>query len=238
MTKLYTKHELGFALMWIGIYVLGSSLADEVSRSLGTEKIVTLPFYFALCLWLIYWLHRHGLFEKYGLCRVKKSAKELLWYLPLLLTVSCNAWFGLRLNMGVAESAIWCMTMLLVGFLEELIFRGFLFKAMCRDSIKHAIIVSSVTFGLGHIVNLFNGSGMELLPNLLQVCYAVAVGFMFVCLFIRGGSLIPCIAAHSVVNMLSVFAAEPGNAGRIFSAAMLCLISAGYAVYLMKKDMD
>jgi len=28
---------------------------------------------------------------------------------------------------------------------------------------------------------------------------------------------------------------EPGSAGRIFSAAALCLISLGYAVYLNRK---
>ena len=59
--------------------------------------------------------------------------------------------------------------MLCVGLLEELIFRGFLFKAMCRESIRWAVVVSSVTFGLGHILNLVNGSGMSLAENLVQI---------------------------------------------------------------------
>jgi hypothetical protein len=38
--------------------------------------------------------------------------------------------------------------------IEEVIFRGFLFKALQKDKLSVAIIVSSVTFGFGHIVNL------------------------------------------------------------------------------------
>ena len=116
----------------------------------------------------------------------------------------------------------------------SVIFRGLLFKAMCRDGVRAAIIVSSVTFGIGHIVNLFNGSGAELLATVCQVCYAIAAGFMFVIIFHRGGSLLPCIAAHSGINMLSAFGVEAQGMGEIYSALALCIISTGYALILLK----
>jgi len=235
MKKLYERHELIFAILWIVLYVNVFSLADRLSRSLGVEKLVTFPAAAIMCIFLFLWLRRQGLMKKYGLCAPEVKARDALYYLPLALIVSCNAWFGLRLNMSWGETALYVLSMLCVGFLEELIFRGFLFRAMSREGLKSAIIVSSISFGIGHIVNLFNGSGAELLPTLLQVCYAVAAGYMFVILFYKGGSLIPCIAAHSGINMLSAFGVEPGNAGRIFSAAALCVISLGYALYLNKK---
>lgn len=235
MKKLYERHELIFAIVWIVLYVNVFSMADEASRRLGVEKLLTFPAAAIMCIFLFLWLRRHGLMEKYGLCAPKLKARDMLYYLPLLLIVSCNAWFGLTLNMSVPESIFYVLSMLCVGFLEELIFRGFLFKAMSRDGLKSAIIVSSLTFGIGHIVNLFNGSGAELMPTLLQVCYAVAAGYMFVIIFYRSASLIPCILTHSGINMLSAFGAEPGSAGRVFSAAALCVISLGYAVYLNRK---
>lgn len=235
MKKLYERHELIFAIVLIVLYVNVFSLADQLSGNLGTQKLITFPAAAIMCIFLFLWLRRHGLMEKYGLCSPEVKARDMLYYLPLLLIVSCNAWFGLTLNMSVLESLLYVLSMLCVGFLEELIFRGFLFRAMSRDGIKSAIIVSSITFGIGHIVNLFNGSGAELLPTLLQVCYAVAAGYMFVIIFYRSGSLIPCILAHSGINMLSAFGVEPGNTGRIFSAAALCVISLGYAVYLNRK---
>ena len=35
MKKFYDKSELGFALAWIGIYCVGMSIFDEISRSIG-----------------------------------------------------------------------------------------------------------------------------------------------------------------------------------------------------------
>ncbi len=126
--------------------------------------------------------------------------------------------------------------MFCVGFLEEVIFRGLLFNAMRKDSRKAAVIVSSVTFGIGHIINLVNGSGAELLPNLLQVVYATAAGFMFVMMYLKTDSLIGCIAAHGLFNALSVFANEANATPkrRILSCVLLAVITGAYAVYLAR----
>ena len=126
---------------------------------------------------------------------------------------------------GSVETVLYILTMLCVGFLEEVIFRGLLFQAMRGNGMKAAVIVSSLTFGMGHIINLFNGSGAELIPNLLQVVYAAAAGFMFVMVFCKTGSLLVCIAVHGLFNALSVF------------TAALTVITGGYGVWLaLYKD--
>lgn len=112
---------------------------------------------------------------------------------------------------------------------------------MRKDSAKAAIIVSSVTFGIGHIINLINGSGAELLPNLLQVVYATSAGFMFVMMYYKSKSLIVCIAAHGIFNAISVFANEANAtpAMRILAALLLTVITGSYAAYLalsVRKD--
>ena len=91
-----------------------------------------------------------------------------------------------------------------------------------------------VTFGIGHIINLINGSGADLMSNLLQVGYAIAVGFLFVLLFYKTKSLLACIFTHSGVNALSVFANETGMTPEleIISAAILALVAIAYAVYI------
>ena len=94
--------------------------------------------------------------------------------------------------------------------------------------------MSSVTFGVGHIINLINGSGAELLPNLLQVVYAIAVGFMFMMIYYRTKSLLPCIITHGVFNALSAFANETGLTSKeqIISCILITLISGAYALYI------
>lgn len=49
------------------------------------------------------------------------------------------------------------VTMALAAYVEEIIFRGFLYKVIEKDNVKQAIVISAVTFGAGHIVNLFTG---------------------------------------------------------------------------------
>lgn len=235
MNRLYQKSKIWFAILWIVLYVVGTGAADAISRTIGLEKSITLAYLAVLTAISVRWLCKNGLLREFGLCKPDLPAKQLLFYIPLIVMASCNLWFGVQWNCSPAESVLYVLSMLLVGFLEELIFRGFLFNAMRNDSLKAAVIVSSLTFGIGHIVNLVNGSGAELLPNLLQVCYAAAAGFLFVILFIRTGSLLPCILTHSVLNALSAFTVALNTWQDILVSAALCVISIGYGLFVLKK---
>ena len=234
MKKLYEKSEIWFALAWIIGYVVLASTGDNISADLGIDKIVTLPILIAMSLGLYFFVRKNGLAEKYGLCRPKLPAVKMLYYIPLLVLLTANLWYGVARNMSPTETVLYVLSMFCVGFLEELIFRGLLFQAMAKDGVRSAIIVSSVSFGIGHIVNLINGSGAELLPNLLQVLYAVAIGFAFVMIYWKTKSLMPCIIVHSVFNGLSAFANEAAMTPQrqIISGILLAVIAGGYALYL------
>ena len=95
-------------------------------------------------------------------------------------------------------------------------------------------MISSVTFGIGHIVNLLNGRDIP--ETILQICYAVAIGFLFTILFLRGKSLWPCILTHSAINSLSAFANDGGAPGwyGIAGSAFLCLVSLAYVWYILR----
>lgn len=234
LKKLYEKSELWFALAWIIGYVVFASIGDNISADLGIDKIVTLPILVAMSAILYFFVRKNSLTEKYGLCKPQLPAAKMLYYIPLLVLLTANLWYGVAMNMSPLETVLYILAMFCVGFLEELIFRGLLFQAMAKDGEKTAIIVSSVTFGIGHIVNLVNGSGAELLPNLLQVMYAVAIGFAFVMIYCRTKSLMPCIIVHSVFNGLSAFSNEAVMTPRrqIISGVLLAVIAGGYALYL------
>ncbi len=238
LNRLYKKNELLFAIIWIVIYVFGLSVADNLSKTLGIEKIITVVVSMLLSVILIVWIQNNDLFRKYGLCRSQISASKMLYYIPLMLMISVNLWYGVSVNLSVVETVFYIISMLAVGFLEEMIFRGLLFQAMCKDSVKTAVIVSSITFGMGHIVNLINGSGADLLSNILQVGYAIAAGFLFTIIFYKTKSLLACIGTHSVLNALSVFGNETAmTAGKeIISAAALAGISILYTIYILKLD--
>jgi len=237
MNRLYQKHELLFAIIWIIIYVVALSMGDSLSADVGVEKSITVIVGGVLTAILAFWLYQNGHSADYGLCPSKVPAGRLLYYLPLVLLASVNLWFGVTLNLTPLETGLYIISMFFVGFLEEIIFRGLLFKAMAKDNLQTAIIVSSVTFGLGHIVNLFNGSGADLLSSGLQVVYAIAAGFLFTVLFYKTKSLWACIITHGCLNALSVFANEGAQTPlmEVGSAAVLTVVAAGYGWYIWKK---
>ncbi len=234
MKRLYEKSELWFALLWIIGYCVLASVGDALSDQIGTDKIMTLPILILLSFVAFLFLRKNRMLEQYGFCKSKVSMSSLLYYIPLFILLTANLWFGVEMKTSAGEAVCYILSMLCVGFLEELIFRGFLFHAMAKDSLKAAIIVSSVTFGMGHIINLVNGSGAELLPNLLQVVYAMAAGFMFVMVYYRSKSLLPCILTHGLFNALSIFSNDAllTTEQSILSCILLSVISGGYAAYL------
>ena len=233
MYRLYKKNELNFSLAWIIAYVVLLSVADNFSASLGVEKIITAPVSIAFALLIFGFIKKHDLSEQYGLCSFKGSTKNYLYFIPLVLMMSVNLWNGVTMNVAALETVLFVLSMLCVGFIEEVTFRGFLFKAMCKNNVKLAIFISSITFGLGHIVNLLNGR--ELIPTLFQICYATAIGFLFTIIFYKGKSLLPCIIAHSTLNSLSIFAVQRTQMISIINSIVLCVISLGYALWILKK---
>ena len=238
MMKLYRKSEITFAILWIAAYVVLSSIADQLSRDIGIIKSVTAVLHLAMSLFLFVWIRKNGLSIKYGLCSSALPAKEFLYYLPLAVIASASLWGGAELKLGAAGSVCYIISMCCVGFLEEVIFRGLLFRAMEKDNLKSAMIVSAVTFGLGHFVNLVNGISQDFISTAVQVVFAVLVGFVLVFIFYHGGSLIPCILFHAANNALGVFEAESAMDPRVniaLNLALMIVVLGGYLLYLVRK---
>ncbi len=231
MKKLYEKSEITFAIFWIVLYVvvMGNlrNLGDDSPyMMLGLIVISGLMFLF---------VRKNALTEKYGLSGWAKNNRAMLWFFPLWIVASLNLWGGAAAKYPLPGQVFAMVSMALVGFAEELIFRGFLFKAMLKDgNVKTAVIVSAVTFGLGHILNLFTGH--ELAETLVQVVFAVAFGFIVTMAFYKSGSLLPCILSHSLTDVFSLFAA--GEASSLLNRAahiVIIVMAVLYCVYLARR---
>lgn len=234
MRRLYEKNELLFAILWIIIYVVSMSLADSFSEIVGIEKVFTVFLSFILAFILVFWIKKEGLSEKYGLKSGKFPSKTYLYFLPLIVMLTVNFWGGVCVRLSILETVFYIFSMLSVGVIEEIIFRGFLFKYLSKDNLTVAIIVSSITFGIGHIINLLNGA--EVIPTLLQIVYATCAGFLFTVIFYKSGSLLPCIITHSLINATSAFACEYNLTLNIITAIVLTVVSVLYALWILKSE--
>ena len=228
MKKLYDKSEITFAILWIVLYTVSMGIL----RNLGDDSPWMLLGLIVISAAMYWFVRKYGLTEEYGLAGWSKNSRAMLWFLPLWLIASCNLWGGVSVRYPLPGQIFAVVSMALVGFAEELIFRGFLFKAMLKNgNVKTAVIVSSVTFGLGHILNLFTGH--DLIPTLIQVVFAVAFGFAVTMAFYKSGSLLPCILAHSLTDVFSTFAVnEVSPILNGITHVVVIAAAVGYGLYL------
>lgn len=234
MKKLYEKSELTFALVWIVIYCVLQPIGNLLSQKIGLEYSANAILCILQAIILFSFIQKNNYLKRYGLCKSSLPARYFLYYVPLIILATGNLWFGIAINDSIAIIIYRIIFMLYVGFIEEIIFRGFLFKAMEKKNVKSAIIVSSLTFGIGHLLNLF--TGMNLINNLCQIIFAIAVGFLFVTIFYRSGTLLPCIIAHSTINILDSFAnvSQITIEKQIAYCLILTLITIIYTLFLTK----
>jgi len=231
MKKLYEKSEILFAIFWIVLYTV--SMGNL--RNLGDDSPYMMIGLIVISVLMLLFVWKQGLLEKYGLSSWTGNNRAMLWFLPLWIIASLNLWGGIAVKYPIPGQIYAMVSMALVGFAEELIFRGFLFKAMLKDgNVRSAVIVSSITFGLGHIMNLFTGH--ELVETLAQVVFAVAFGFVVTMAFYKSGSLLPCILSHSLTDVFSLFAGGEASSLLNWAAHVVILVMAVlYCLYLSRR---
>lgn len=231
MKKLYEKSEITFAIFWIVLYTVSMGSL----RNLGDDSPYRMIGLIVISAWMLLFVWRNGLLEKYGLSGWARNNRAMLWFLPLWIITTVNLWGGVTPQYPMPGELFVVVSMAFVGFAEEMLFRGFLFKAMLKEgSVKTAVIVSSVSFGLGHILNLFTGH--ELAETLVQVVFAVSYGFMVTMAFYKSNSLLPCILSHSLFDMFAEFAnLDRSPALNWICHGVIILVSILYCLYLIKR---
>ena len=71
--------------------------------------------------------------------------------------------------------------------------------------------------------------------TLVQVCYALCIGFVFTVIMAAGRSILPTVIAHCVFNSLSFIGRDPAQAWVEYACiAVLCAVCVGYGVYLLR----
>ncbi len=232
MKKMYEKSEITFAILWIVIYAVGMG---TLQNNFGLDSLWHMLGLIVISAAIFLFVKKNGLMEVYGLAGWAKNSRAVLWFIPLWFLSCMNLLSGFQHDYPVPGLFYAVVSMALVGFAEELIFRGFLFKAMLKDgNVKAAVIVSSVTFGMGHIINLFTGH--ELIATLIQVVFAVAMGFVFTLVFYKSGSLLPGILAHSFIDVTSVLASDEGSQSmNLIVHIVVIVVSVVYSLYLAKR---
>lgn len=140
-------------------------------------------------------------FKWYDLRFVKPhSLLKVMWFPSLYLLafaagITFLGWPPLSIVVLVALNTAF------VGFSEETMFRGIIFRALeDRMAIWPAILLTSALFGAVHILNVFITG--ELAMAMIQAFAAGLSGIVFMAILIRTGSIWPAIIYHALWDCL------------------------------------
>lgn len=122
------------------------------------------------------------------------SVFKVMWF-PMLVLLAISS---LTLITGMPGGKVIffvAFNTFLVGVSEEVMFRGVLFRALLENmKLWGAIVVTTVLFGLVHVLNGFTTGEWGL--AVLQAVAAGMSGLLFIAIVIRTGSLWPAIVYH------------------------------------------
>jgi len=189
------------AMVWVAVYVALVNVGDFLASQLPAAIWATGILLGCLSITLLIYLKKTDLAGFYGMKRPLKGTMPLALYLAPLFGISLLQ-YAKGLNPELDASAIVIAVLLVasVGFIEELLFRGFLFQALLRKgNLNRAIFITGVTFGIGHIVNLTRGYSAS--DQMIQIVSAVAIGIALAYCVALTGSIIPGVVFHALFNL-------------------------------------
>lgn len=232
MKKLYENKAVVHSLIWLAIYLVLNTITGNIAGATSTDHhlVSAIPNLVLAAICYSY-LKRTGIAGDIGL--LKKPAEKLssmLYYLPLLILPFLNLLYGINKTLSPMEIFLIVSMYAGVGFMEEIIFRGFMFKALEKKWNRYAVVAFiSFTFAIGHIVSMV-AIGQSAADTVLQIVNAFVVGVMFMSVILASGNLTVCIIAHILYNTLASISMVNSTHTEII--LMNAVITVLYFVYL------
>lgn len=188
-------------MVWVAVYVALVNVGDLAASQLPVAIWATGILLGGLSIMLLVYLKKTGLAGFYGVKRPQAGTMSLALYLVPLFSIAFLQYAkGLNPELDARAVVLAVLLVVSVGFIEELLFRGFLFQALLkRGNLNRAILVSGVTFGIGHIVNLTRGYSVS--DQLIQIAGAVGIGIALAYCVALTGSIIPGVVFHALFNL-------------------------------------
>ena len=107
---------------------------------------------------------------------------------------------------------------------------------ICGLWLKHgtikAMIISSVLFGLSHILNIAGGA--ELFETILQIFFALVYGMILALIFAEGRGLLPCVLLHALHDFCSFISGDSYAQYEIILGAVQFIVLLVYFIYLLR----
>lgn len=242
--KMTRKFWIALAILpvWMGVTLIAGLIRPReaanqailISESLA-DGIIAASVFLLVVLAFLKW-------DRLGLQWPKPPRSVLIAWLPALYIVAILA---LSATLGLPPAgtiAIVFVNCAFVGFSEEVMFRGILFRgALSAMRLVPALLFTSILFGLIHTLNTFATGQFDV--ALAQAVAAFMSGLLYNVIRVRTQSVYPMIVLHTLWNFslfMLVHASDGVNEtvtitpATLIAPALLILPLLGYGIYLMR----
>jgi membrane protease YdiL (CAAX protease family) len=174
----------------------------------------------------------------------KPFFKGLLISLPAFVIAINNCPYSQLIKGGARITEEWWVAVLLfieclsVGFFEEMAFRGVVFLSLLkrkpgsRSWAALSVVISSVIFGLVHMINLFESSPGAVF---LQIGYSALIGAMCSVVLVKTANIWLCVLIHGIYNFAGAFVSRCAEGVLLdtFTVVFTVVVSIAVAVYMV-----
>ncbi|WP_270169167.1 CPBP family intramembrane glutamic endopeptidase [Paenibacillus sp. SYP-B4298] len=217
---------LACGLIGAGAYITLSGRTD-----LQPAFVAFVPFTLFLLLYLSL-SNRWRTFFFDGLSSL--SRRQWLDYAPLaaILVIVWMSTQGIQLS-SLAQIGYLLIYAILVGFVEEVLYRGIILRLLFPQGRTVAVLVSSLLFGLTHLLNAVGGQSLA--DTLVQIVYAFLIGVVLALLVLKHRALPLAILFHAAHNFIQFAANRPAEGTTGYDLCIMILLAVS-ALILWKSD--
>lgn len=172
--------------------------ADNFLRFAVIPLAVGAVYLTAVSLWAGWWKSLWK--DKY-----KLSGHNWIMIIPVLLVITpvISLLFSNLSQKGAGFIGILVLGAILVGYCEELLFRGMVLQGARNSGYSEikVMLITMAAFGLFHAPNIINGQA--LVPTLRQVVFAALFGGVYYVVFRKTGLLVTTMVLHGLWDFSS-----------------------------------
>ncbi|ADY13416.1 CPBP family intramembrane glutamic endopeptidase [Sphaerochaeta globosa] len=231
MNRSLEGKPIAHAIFWIVLYIVIVNIGDALVGVSGITNLATSLLLTAFSTVLYRYSKKHFQPGFGSFCRA--DAKKALYYLPLIALAVLAYLGGIDTSLSPVDILVAILLMVNVGFLEEVLFRGYLLTAIAsKKGNRRAILISGITFGFGHIVNLLRGYDASELAT--QIAGAIAIGLVLALLVVITKNLIPGILFHILFNIGGSITVQESSSETLLLLSII-VISVLYLLVLFRQ---
>lgn len=233
MLNLYNNKPVLHSLVWLMAYLVMNTITGNYAGLTDVEPyIISAVPNLLLAAVCFFYLKRNNIASEIGLLtKPTERPTTMLFYLPLLALPFLNLLYGINREISTANLLTLLLMYTGVGFMEEVIFRGLMFKALSKKWNRYVVVAFiSITFGIGHIVSMvaINQSAGD---TALQIINACVVGFLFMVIILASGNLTICIITHILYNFIANISLVNSTDTSIIIISLVIIVL--YVAYLL-----